>query len=48
MIIPVDTFITIPSSGYYNVVIYGDAQTTTNGGPTQTDFDNPLVRLVYQ
>ena len=32
----------------YNVVIYGDAQTTLNGGPTQTNFDNPLVRLVYQ
>ena len=39
--------LTIPSSGYYNVVIYGDAQTQTNGEPTQTDFDNPIIRLVY-
>jgi len=38
---------TIPTSGWYAVVIYVDASTTTNGGPAETDVDNPLIRLTY-
>ncbi len=38
---------TIPSAGWYNVIIYADAQTQTNGGPSHTEIDNPLIRLTY-
>ena len=38
---------TIPSAGYYNVIIYADAQTQVNGGPSHTEIDNPLIRLVH-
>ena len=38
---------TISSSGWYAVVIYVDASTTTNGGPSDVAVDNPLIRLVY-
>ena len=37
----------IPSSGYYNVVIYADAQTQQNGGESHTEIDNPSIRLVW-
>lgn len=38
---------TIPSTGYYNVIIYADAQTQVDGGESISEIDNPLIRLTY-